>query len=90
MHLSRRTAVWGTLFYLAPEMTSINSNHDFKCDVWSLGIITYEMLSQKVPFQKATEQETLQAIVEDDIDYSMFDSTEIVRFLKRVSLLSLF
>ncbi|KAM7537119.1 hypothetical protein Aperf_G00000062476 [Anoplocephala perfoliata] len=81
---SRRTAVWGTLCYLSPEMTSIDSMHDFKCDVWSLGITTYEMLCRKVPFKKSTEQETLLSIQNDEIDFSLIESKNAARFLKKL------
>ncbi|VDL62129.1 unnamed protein product [Hymenolepis diminuta] len=81
---SKLVAVWGTLFYLAPEMTSVAFSHDAKCDVWSLGITTYEMLCRKVPFKKPTEQETLLSIQNDDVNYTLIESTNAVRFLKRV------
>ncbi|EUB61923.1 Serine/threonine-protein kinase 6 [Echinococcus granulosus] len=81
---SRRTAVWGTLSYLAPEMTSMDSMHDSKCDVWSLGVTAYEMLCRRVPFKKASEEETLLAIQNDKIDFSFIDCEEAIRFLKRV------
>lgn len=84
--LLRRTAVWGTLCYLSPEMTSMDSMHDSKCDVWSLGITTYEMLCRTVPFKKFTEEETLLSIQNDDIDFSLIGSKCAVRFLKRVCL----
>ncbi|VDN97456.1 unnamed protein product [Rodentolepis nana] len=87
---SKLVAVWGTLFYLAPEMTSVDFSHDAKCDVWSLGITAYEMLCRKVPFKKSTEQETLLSIQNDDIDYTLIESTNAVRFLKRVCFINSF
>jgi serine/threonine protein kinase len=33
----------------APE-TILNQSYNNKCDIWSLGIIFYEMLSRKLPF----------------------------------------
>ncbi|VDK21967.1 unnamed protein product [Taenia asiatica] len=81
---SRRTAVWGTLSYLAPEMTSVDFIHDSKCDVWSLGVTAYEMLCKRVPFEKASEEETLLAIRNDEIDFSFIKCEEATRFLKRV------
>ncbi|KAL5971184.1 Aurora kinase A [Taenia solium] len=81
---SKRTAVWGTLSYLAPEMTSVDFIHDSKCDVWSLGVTAYEMLCKRVPFEKASEEETLLAIRNDEIDFSFIKCEEATRFLKRV------
>lgn len=39
----------GTPFYMAPEILN-HETYDFKCDVWSLGIIFYEMCELKHPF----------------------------------------
>ena len=39
----------GTPAYLAPEIIN-GSQYTAKIDVWSLGIILYEMLSMKHPF----------------------------------------
>jgi len=44
----RRTAL-GNLFYMAPEITG-DATYNYKIDVWSLGIIVYEMFHQDTPF----------------------------------------
>lgn len=35
----------GTRWYRAPELILLNSNYDYKCDIWSLGCILAELLS---------------------------------------------
>ncbi|KAF5394774.1 Serine/threonine-protein kinase active site [Paragonimus heterotremus] len=47
---SRRTAPFGTLDYLAPEVIDPESSYEHSVDTWSLGVLTYEMLTGCVPF----------------------------------------
>jgi len=47
---SRRTTMCGTLDYLPPEMIE-GSAHDKNVDIWSLGVLTYEFLVGKPPFE---------------------------------------
>ena len=41
--------ICGTLAYVSPEMAK-GENYDFSVDFWSLGILTYEFLFGKTPF----------------------------------------
>ena len=44
----RRTKI-GSFHYMAPEITGDNT-YNQKVDIWSLGVIVYEMLHQDLPF----------------------------------------
>lgn len=44
-----RTTFCGTVDYLPPEMI-LNLPHDYKVDVWCLGILLYELIHGYPPF----------------------------------------
>ena len=44
--------VVGTPYYLSPEIIT-NEPYNFKSDVWSLGVLLYEMCCLKPPFNGA-------------------------------------
>jgi len=59
---SRRTTLCGTLDYLPPEMVDGRS-HDEKVDLWSLGVLCYEFLVGRPPFETDSTDETYRRIV---------------------------
>lgn len=65
---SRRTTLCGTLDYLAPEMVK-GSPHTDKVDVWSLGVLMYELLYGDPPFLAQGHGETYRRIVEVDLHF---------------------
>lgn len=46
---------------MPPEMIE-GRTHDEKVDIWSLGVLCYEFLVGKPPFEAETYQETYRAI----------------------------
>ena len=51
----------GSPYYVAPEV--LKFSYDLRCDIWSMGVILYELMTLDRPFR--TEQHT-QSIVYDD------------------------
>lgn len=45
-----RTTFCGTRDYVSPEIVS-GKNYDFKVDIWSIGVLTYELITGKPPFE---------------------------------------
>ena len=74
----------GSLFYVAPEV--LKKNYNFKCDLWSCGIIMYILLTQKLPFSGKTDEEIIANIVYKDYNYKRltnvsFEAQELISLL---------
>lgn len=65
---SRRSTLCGTLDYLPPEMIE-GKTHDLKVDMWSLGVLCYEFLVGKPPFEAKTHEETYRRISRVEYTY---------------------
>ncbi|XP_050070094.1 aurora kinase C [Anopheles maculipalpis] len=59
---SSRTTLCGTLDYLSPEMVQ-GQPHTKTVDLWSLGVLAYELLCGKAPFLANTYEETYRKIM---------------------------
>ncbi|XP_067856714.1 aurora kinase C-like [Heptranchias perlo] len=68
---SRRATLCGTLDYLPPEMIE-GKMHDEKVDLWSLGVLCYEFLVGRPPFEAADHQETYRRISKVDLKFPSF------------------
>jgi eukaryotic-like serine/threonine-protein kinase len=56
-------AVLGTVAYMSPEQAA-GREVDARSDIWSLGIVLYEMLTSRVPFEGASKSHIIVAIID--------------------------
>lgn len=78
---SRRTTLCGTLDYLPPEMIE-NRPHDEKVDLWAIGVLTYEFLVGKPPFESESAEDTQRRITNISFNFPDHVSAEARLFIR--------
>ncbi|ONH67559.1 Spindle assembly checkpoint kinase [Cyberlindnera fabianii] len=80
---SKRSTMCGTLDYLPPEMVEAK-DHDYRVDVWALGVLCYELLVGQPPFEEEFRDSTYRRIAKVDLRIPAFvspDATDLIRKL---------
>lgn len=63
----KRSTFCGTLDYLAPEM--LGESYDHRVDIWSLGVLMFELLVGKAPFDAPETEQTQLRIRSDEVAF---------------------
>ena len=73
----------GTPLYLAPEVWK-RRPYDSKCDMWSLGVLLYEMMTFTYPFTARTTQELAQRVCIGKYTAPRGYSSDLVAIVRRL------
>ena len=77
--------VMGTVNYMSPEQAQAHAI-DERTDIWSTGVMIYEMVSGLMPFKGATTSHTIVQILEKDpVPLSQFTSRKAPEELQRIT-----
>ena len=76
---------YGTPGYAAPEVIMENK-YDFKADIWSIGVITYFLFTNKLPFDFPDKKDLIKYTLEKEVEFNGKEwenvSKEGIKFIK--------
>src|SRR5687767_1380295 len=80
MRATQAGLILGTPGYMAPEQAA-GKPVDRRADIWSFGVVLYELLTGKTPFTGETISHTLASVLKDKIDFDLPQAPPAIRRL---------
>jgi calcium-dependent protein kinase len=82
----KMSTIVGTPYYIAPEV--LKGKYNDKCDIWSLGVIMYILLSGYLPFGGDGAAAVFEKVIEGKISFSQKEwkkvSDEAIDLIKKM------
>ena len=66
----------GTAHYAAPEVMRNNGEYTHMCDMWSVGVLSFVLLTVSFPFDGKTQDEVKRNVMNNNIDWEIFYERE--------------
>jgi serine/threonine protein kinase len=71
LHMTHSQAHMGTPYYMSPEQVAGNAKQiTTASDVWALGVMLYQMITDRLPFQGVNAMEVMRRITEEEPEIS--------------------
>ena len=65
LSLTRTTSVMGSPNYMSPEQLKSSKSVDARTDIWALGVVLFEVLTTRVPFEAETVTQLTAMVLQD-------------------------
>ena len=81
--LTKEGATVGTVAYMSPEQAK-GEEVDHRTDIWSLGVVLYEMLTGQLPFKGEYDQAVVYSILNEELELPSSIRKDIPTPLERI------
>ena len=81
--LTKTSTILGTVTYMSPEQAK-GEEVDHRTDIWSLGVILYEMLTNERPFKGKQEHAIIYSILHDEPSDVVALRPDVPKFIEQV------